>query len=818
MVIARFLNQQAYRLPRQFIWLTLLACLLPLLLNLLGADFGVQNLYPAFEQVSQLVYESQRTLVHRFLKGSFIHVILELISIITALLTAVLCFVEYGMKKDISTPIIGVALFCAGMLDVFHVLASARIISVGDGWRGNIDNFSWLISRCYHALILMIGTGIFLVSSQLRTQQETERKANTYILYISLIFVLLSALTINIIFRIEGVSLLYNRDTVITQALNNVPLLLYLASAVFILPRFIRKYPSIFSQMLLLSLVPAIFTQLCMVYGSQINFDNYFNIAHYEKFVTYLIPFLGISLNYQQMHKTERLVIKNLNEEAAERKRAEALVNGVLDSSISGIITFKSIRDRQRKIVDFKIILANPSARKYIIQHYNMNGRESVEGSKMSEIFPDNFSDGLFAKYMNVVENNSSFRLQHKSIATDKWLYITGVKFQDGLVVTFDDITERKQADERIQHSESLYRTFAKNMPSSLIFLFDRDLNCTLADGSAFDMLELRREDFVGRNFQTTFDRYYMKLLLPLFEKTLEGEESTLEVKMRKKLFKVHNVPIKNADGEIFAGMCVAQDITEVKKYEKELEHRIEELNASNRELEQFAYVASHDLQEPLRKIRAFGDRLISRYKEAIGEDGRNYIERMQNASARMQKLIDDLLTFSRISRTLEPFEPVDFNKVIQEVLSDLEIAIEVKQVKIEADTIPVIHARAGQIRQLFQNLISNAIKFSRQDRQPQISIRSELLNVNPNTGQGKFCKITINDNGIGFDEKYAEKIFIIFQRLHGKTEYEGTGIGLAICKRIIENHNGSISAHSQPGEGATFEIVFPLKHEKHGE
>src|SRR5690606_9254924 len=122
---------------------------------------------------------------------------------------------------------------------------------------------------------------------------------------------LLSALTINIIFRIEGVSRLYNRDTVITQALNNIPLLLYLASAVFILPRFIRKYPSIFSQMLLLSLVPAIFTQLCMVYGSQINFDNYFNIAHYEKFITYLIPFLGISLNYQQMHKTERLVIKN---------------------------------------------------------------------------------------------------------------------------------------------------------------------------------------------------------------------------------------------------------------------------------------------------------------------------------------------------------------------------------------------------------------------------------------------------------------------------------------------------------------------------
>lgn len=813
MVLTRFLDNQSYRLPWQFIALTLFACLLPLLLNLLGVDFGVVNLYPVFQQVGELVYESQQTIVHRFLRGNFIHVILELISIITALLTAILCFVEYGMKKDISTPIIGVALFCAGMLDVFHVLVSARLVSVGADWAGNIDNFSWLISRCYHALILMMGTGIFLVSSQLRTRQETERKANTYILYISLIFVLLSALTINIIFRLDGVSELYNQNPEIIRLLNNLPLFLYLVSAAFILPRFIRKYPSIFSQTLLLSLVPAFFSQLFMVYGSDANFDNFFNIAHYEKFVTYLIPFLGISLNYQQMHKTERLVIQNMNEEAAERKKAEDLVNGVLNSSISGIIAFRSIRNDEGNITDFEIILANPSASRYVMGHYDMAPNRNVAGSLMSEIFPHNFEDGLFQKYVDVVENNSSFRMQHHSSASSKWLYITGVRFQDGLVITFDDITERKLAEERIQRSESLYRTFAKNMPNSLIFLFDKDLNCTLADGSAFDMLKLKREDFVGRKFVNTFDAYYIKLLLPLFEKTLKGEESTLEVKMRGMLFKVHHVPIRNADGDIFAGMCVAQDITDVKNYERELKQHIEELNNSNRELEQFAYVASHDLQEPLRKIRAFGDRLISKYMDVIGEDGRNYIERMQNASARMQKLIDDLLTFSRISRTQEPYEPVDFNKVVQEVLNDLEIAIESKQVQVHVGQLPVLHARTGQIRQLFQNLISNAVKFSRDDVQSEIHIDSQVLEKErkPN----KLVRIRVRDNGIGFDEKYADKIFIIFQRLHGKTEYEGTGIGLAICKRIVENHNGSITAYSHPGKGATFEIILPLKHER---
>lgn len=812
-MLTRFLNKRAYRLPWQFIALTLLACLLPLLLNLLGIDFGVVNLYPVFEQVGELVYESQQTIVHRFLRGNFIHVILELISIITALLTAILCFVEYGMKKDISTPIIGVALFCAGMLDVFHVLASARIVSVGADWSGNIDNFSWLISRCYHALILMMGTGIFLISSQLRTRQETERKANTYILYISLIFVLLSALTINIIFRIDGVSELYSSNTRITQILNNIPLFLYLVSAAFILPRFIRKYPSIFSQMLLLSLVPAIFAQLCMVYGSDTNFDNYFNIAHYEKFVTYLIPFLGISLNYQQMHRNERKVIRNMNVQATERRKAEALVNGVLNSSVSGIIAFKSIRNHHRKIIDFEIILANPSAERYVMSNYPMTEDQTIEGSKMSEIFPHNFNDGLFYKYVDVVENNSSFRMQLNSRAISKWLYITGVRFQDGLVITFDDITERKLADERIQHSESLYRSFAKNMPNSLIFLFDKELNCTLADGSAFDMLKLKREDFVNRKFYASFDPHYIELLLPRFEKTLAGEESTLEVKMRGKLFKVHNVPIRNTDGEIFAGMCVAQDITDVKNYERELKQHIEELNNSNRELEQFAYVASHDLQEPLRKIRAFGDRLISKYMDVIGDDGRNYIERMQNASARMQKLIDDLLTFSRISRTQEPFEPVDLDKVVREVLSDLEIAIESKQVRVHLAPLPVIQARTGQLRQLFQNLISNAIKFGREDIPPEIRITCELLEGEKKADNR--LKIIIRDNGIGFDDKYAEKIFIIFQRLHGKTEYEGTGIGLAICKRIIENHNGTIMAYSHPGDGATFEITLPLKHER---
>lgn len=784
------------------------------MINLLGVDFGIVNKYPTFEVISSLNYQSQVSLVHSFLRGNFIHVILEVASIVVAFLTVILCFIEYGMKKDISTPIVGVALFCAGILDVFHTLASTYLIPIDVTWRAHIDSFTWLISRCYHALILMIGTGIFLISSQISTRQETERRANTYVIYISLIFVLLSALTINIILKIDSLTNIYTSENSWLVLLNNAPLLLYLISAVFILPRFLRKYPSIFSQMLLISMIPAFITQLFMVYGSSQDFDNYFNIAHYEKFITYLIPFLGIGLNYQQMHKNERLVINNLHSEARERRKAEALVNGVLDSSINGIIAYKSIRDEHGKIVDFSIILANPYARKFFADSSSYQA-DQVVGARLSETFPSYFTDGLFDRFVGLVENKGSFRIQHKNERTDKWLYITGVKFQDGLVISFHDITEAKLAEERIQKSETLYRTFAKNMPSSLILLFDQDLNCSLADGSAFDTLGLPREDFIGKNFRETFDPYYIKELIPWFEQAIKGQESMLEIKLRGKLFKVHNVSIKNNEGETFAGLCVAQDITDIKKYEKELERRIDELNRSNKELEQFAYVASHDLQEPLRKIRAFGDRLMRKYGNTFGEDGKNYIDRMQNASARMQKLIDDLLAFSRVSRTQEPFEQVHFNDIIQEVISDLEISIEAKKVKIEVDPIPVLSARPGQIRQLFQNLISNAIKFSRDDVQPEVRITAEVLNDEDSTGRS--CKITVKDNGIGFDKKYAKKIFIIFQRLHGKTEYEGTGIGLAICKRIMENHQGQISAYSIPGNGAAFEVVFPITPHQHG-
>jgi light-regulated signal transduction histidine kinase (bacteriophytochrome)/CheY-like chemotaxis protein len=242
-----------------------------------------------------------------------------------------------------------------------------------------------------------------------------------------------------------------------------------------------------------------------------------------------------------------------------------------------------------------------------------------------------------------------------------------------------------------------------------------------------------------------------------------------------------------------------------------------QELAYSNAELEQFAHVASHDLQEPLRKIMSFGDRLKDKYSETLTAQGCDYLERMQKAAERMQTLIEDLLTLSRITTKAQPFVSVDLAQVARDVLSDLEVRIEQTGAKVEVGELPSLEADPLQMRQLLQNLISNALKFHQKTEPPQIRIYSQLLNgeeqqPTKSSHRPMLYQILVQDNGIGFDEKYLSSIFNAFQRLHGRNEYEGTGMGLAICRKIVERHNGSITAKSSPGKGSIFIVTLPFQ------
>ena len=238
----------------------------------------------------------------------------------------------------------------------------------------------------------------------------------------------------------------------------------------------------------------------------------------------------------------------------------------------------------------------------------------------------------------------------------------------------------------------------------------------------------------------------------------------------------------------------------------REVERVNRELARSNRELESFASVASHDLQEPLRKITAFGDRLKSQCGDALTDKGRDYLERMQNAATRMQSLIEDLLSYSRVTTRGQPFVPVSLGGVTREVLSDLELRIERTGARVEVGDLPTIEADPTQMRQLLQNLLANALKFQRPGEAPRIRVEAQ------NGFAGGRCQIRVQDNGIGFDEKYLDRLFKPFQRLHGQSAYEGTGIGLAICKKIAERHGGSITARSVPGQGTCFLVELPVQ------
>jgi light-regulated signal transduction histidine kinase (bacteriophytochrome) len=265
------------------------------------------------------------------------------------------------------------------------------------------------------------------------------------------------------------------------------------------------------------------------------------------------------------------------------------------------------------------------------------------------------------------------------------------------------------------------------------------------------------------------------------------------------------------------------QQVAERVKAEKALKIYATQLERSNQELHDFLYAASHDLQEPLRKMRAFGNRLQTGYGDTLDEQGINNLTRMQKAAAQMQALIEGLVGYSQVTTKAQCFVTVDLGQIACEVMSDLETPIEQVGGRVEIDGLPIIEADPTQMRQLLKNLIGNALKFHRQDEAPIVKVQVQLLNGNGGlTGENMShaelypenarCQITVEDNGIGFDEKYLDRIFQVFERLHGQGEYEGTGIGLATCRKIVERHGGEITARSAPEQGATFIVTLPVR------
>ncbi|TCT13849.1 PAS domain S-box-containing protein [Natranaerovirga pectinivora] len=342
-------------------------------------------------------------------------------------------------------------------------------------------------------------------------------------------------------------------------------------------------------------------------------------------------------------------------------------------------------------------------------------------------------------------------------------------------------------------------------------------------NSATLDLLDYKEEElmdkpinrFVLNRDNNPFDNEHLKNLVK------EGQLRNIETMIVTKEGKIIPVlfscsAIKNPDNSMKYFVCTIKDITEIKKAEKALRLQAEELARSNGQLEEFAYVASHDLQEPLRKVISFGNRLKDKYADNLDEHGMDYLNRITAATERMQTLIEGLLAYSRVTTTVKNNEEIDLKNIVLEVVLDLEVSIESKKGDVLVGELPVIEGEKTQMRQLFQNFIGNALKFTKEDVSPSIMIYSKEVIEDQkeewHQNSSTYYDIYIEDNGIGIDSKYYDRIFGVFQRLHGRTQYEGTGVGLAICKRIIENHGGSVRIESEKEVGTTFIIRLPKK------
>ena len=419
-----------------------------------------------------------------------------------------------------------------------------------------------------------------------------------------------------------------------------------------------------------------------------------------------------------------------------------------------------------------------------------------------------------------------------------RWLLTSKLPLRDpdgkivGLVGIGRDITEHKQAEESLARERTLLRTLIDNLPDS-IYAKDAAGRKILANPADLKNLRCKTEaEAFGKTDFDLFPRDIAEKFWADDQKVIQGqpvinrEEYFLDAEGVKCWLLTSKLPLRDQNGEITGLIGIGRDITDQKEAEdalRESEAKLRQfttqLERSNRELQDFAYVASHDLQEPLRKIVVFGERLKEQSAEKLDAESCDFLGRMQKAASRMQTLINDLLTFSRVTTKARPFTQVDLAEVAREVVNDLEGRIEQVNGRVEVGTLPVIEAEALQMRQLLQNLIGNALKFRRPEAAPVVKVAAQIITRPSPEGDAevakKLCQLTVSDNGIGFDEKYLDRIFNVFQRLHTRNEYEGTGMGLAIARKIVLYHHGDITAKSKPGQGTTFIATFPLTHPK---
>ncbi len=464
------------------------------------------------------------------------------------------------------------------------------------------------------------------------------------------------------------------------------------------------------------------------------------------------------------------------------------------------------------------------------INHTVSIPKEQVIGTSFYSYFSDKFSqdiknciervkntgkpDSYYTEYVSPKDGNiSNYEARvGPIIKSDKIV---------GFVISSLDITERKKSENILRESEQLYRTITE-YSNDMIWTIDAEGYFIFFNRRSEIISGYKLEDLKGKHYSSLIIKKDLNKVNDAFYKALSGRPQQYDVTFKNKYDKYITLSVNTAPiyskGRATGTVSFGRNITESKKDEEKIRKTSEELKQSNKELEQFAYIASHDLQEPLRSVYGFTELLKRRYKGKLGNEADEFIEYILTGTKRMQQMISDLLSLSRVETRGKEFKLTNTEEVLKTALENLHSLIEKNQAIVTHDDMPTIISDKTQLVQLFQNLIDNAIKFSRKEVIPKIHISATLSNEqdkrqdNGNEQEGDKWIFSVQDNGIGIDPKDFGKLFIVFHRLHSKEKYPGTGMGLAICKKIIERHKGNIWVESKFGEGSTFYFTIPVK------
>lgn len=510
-------------------------------------------------------------------------------------------------------------------------------------------------------------------------------------------------------------------------------------------------------------------------------------------------------------------------------KQATDHLQNVIDFSQTGICVCSPVLDAGGELIDFHYKAINRMVATLVGQT-----PDTMRGTMLSEWFPNYQQTAAFDNYKKTYETNEPqrFEINYVIDGFDRWFDVQCSRQADDVLVTFTDFTPLKQAQQVVEWQSGKNREQANLLNSILdssdsgIMAFEAirnpknheqiiDFRFLMANQACVNIVGKPTNQLIGRPLLRVFPGNKESGLFDAYKRTTEtGEPFRTET-------------YYNYDGLDFWLSISAQkmgdgfvvtfnDVSGFRLLQQQLENLVADLKRSNENLQQFAYVASHDLQEPLRKMQAFGDMLKTTYAGPLG-DGADLVNRMQVAAGRMSSLIRDLLTYSRLSTNNDTMKPVNLTDVMNQVTDDLDLMIAETGSQISCEELPTVPGDSFQLQQLFQNLLSNALKFRRLDIGPAIRITTQAIafedlpdDVKPLRRVPSYRAISVSDNGIGFDERYRERIFQVFQRLHGKQQYAGTGIGLAIVQKVADNHGGAVSASSHSGEGATFTVYLP--------